>query len=82
MPMARVNVRLPDVEMKKLMDIAERQETTVSEVIRAILRGYLGDTKTDTLLRVLTTEIRELRKDLDYLIDKDKRREIADSRVI
>jgi len=82
MPMARVNVRLPDEEMKKLMDIAERQETTVSEVIRAAIRNSIGDSKTDNLLRNLTEEIRELRKDLDYLIDKDKRREIAESRVI
>ncbi|MCL5732863.1 MAG: ribbon-helix-helix domain-containing protein [Candidatus Thermoplasmatota archaeon] len=80
--MARVNVRLPDEEMKKLMDIAERQETTVSEVIRAAIRNSIGDSKTDNLLRNLTEEIRELRKDLDYLIDKDKRREIAESRVI
>ena len=55
--------------------MGQHADMTVSDYIRNKLNQSMDNT-------TLTQEVRKLREDLDYLIDKDKRLERIESRVI
>ena len=77
----RITFRVGTKEMKKIEEIAERQGTTVSEVIRNILSRALSDEYSPGTYRSLLSEVTMIRKDLDYIIDKDKRKEYVEARI-
>ena len=81
MAKTRITFRLSTKDMKKIDEIAKRQEMSVSEVIRNILSHTLSDEYSPGTYRSLLNEVSLIRKDLDYIIDKDKRKEYAEARL-
>jgi len=71
----RIIFRVTDQEYQQIIREAVRENMTVSDYIRNKLNQSMDNT-------TLTQEVRKLREDLDYLIDKDKRLERVESRVI
>ena len=71
----RIIFRVTDQEYQQIISEAARENMTVSDYIRNKLNQSMDNT-------TLTEEVRKLREDLDYLIDKDKRLERIESRVI
>ena len=71
----RIIFRVTDQEYQQIISEATRENMTVSDYIRNKLNQSMDNT-------TLTEEVRKLREDLDYLIDKDKRLERIESRVI
>ena len=71
----RIIFRVTDQEYQQIIREAARENMTVSDYIRNKLNQSMDNT-------TLTQEVRKLREDLDYLIDKDKRLERIESRVI
>ena len=71
----RIIFRVTDQEYQQIISEATRENMTVSDYIRNKLNQSMDNT-------TLTQEVRKLREDLDYLIDKDKRLERIESRVI
>ena len=71
----RIIFRVTDQEYQQIIREAAQENMTVSDYIRNKLNQSMDNT-------TLTQEVRKLREDLDYLIDKDKRLERIESRVI
>ena len=71
----RIIFRVTDQEYQQIIREAAQENMTVSDYIRNKLNQSMDNT-------TLTQEVRKLREDLDYLIDKDKRLERVESRVI
>ena len=71
----RIIFRVTDQEYQQIISEATQADMTVSDYIRNKLNQSMDNT-------TLTQEVRKLREDLDYLIDKDKRLERVESRVI
>ena len=69
----RIIFRVTDQEYQQIISEATRENMTVSDYIRNKLNQSMDNT-------TLTEEVRKLREDLDYLIDKDKRMEYAEAR--
>ena len=69
----RIIFRVTDQEYQQIIREAARENMTVSDYIRNKLNQSMDNT-------TLTQEVRKLREDLDYLIDKDKRMEYAEER--
>jgi len=69
----RIIFRVTDQEYQQIIREAARENMTVSDYIRNKLNQSMDNT-------TLTEEVRKLREDLDYLIDKDKRMEYAEAR--
>ena len=69
----RIIFRVTDQEYQQIIREAARENMTVSDYIRNKLNQSMDNT-------TLTEEVRKLREDLDYLIDKDKRMEYAEER--
>jgi hypothetical protein len=69
----RIIFRVTDQEYQQIISEATRENMTVSDYIRNKLNQSMDNT-------TLTQEVRKLREDLDYLIDKDKRMEYAEAR--
>ena len=69
----RIIFRVTDQEYQQIIREAARENMTVSDYIRNKLNQSMDNT-------TLTQEVRKLREDLDYLIDKDKRMEYAEAR--
>ena len=69
----RIIFRVTDQEYQQIIREAARENMTVSDYIRNKLNQSMNNT-------TLTEEVRKLREDLDYLIDKDKRMEYAEAR--
>lgn len=69
----RIIFRVTDQEYQQIIREAVRENMTVSDYIRNKLNQSMDNT-------TLTQEVRKLREDLDYLIDKDKRMEYAEAR--
>ena len=69
----RIIFRVTDQEYQQIISEATRENMTVSDYIRNKLNQSMDNT-------TLTQEVRKLREDLDYLIDKDKRMEYAEER--
>ena len=81
MAKTRITFRLSTKDMKKIDEIAKRQEMSISEVIRNILSRALSDEYSPGTYRSLLSEVTMIRKDLDYIIEKDKRKEYAEARI-
>jgi Arc/MetJ-type ribon-helix-helix transcriptional regulator len=71
----RITIRLPQQIYDSVEAEARNMGVTISDVIRERIKHSLD-------FGELSTEIRKLREDLDYLIDQGKRKEYAESRVI
>ena len=69
----RIIFRVTDQEYQQIISEAKEADMTVSDYIRNKLNQSMDNT-------TLTQEVRKLREDLDYLIDRDKRREYAEAR--
>ena len=69
----RIIFRVTDQEYQQIISEATQADMTVSDYIRNKLNQSMDNT-------TLTQEVRKLREDLDYLIDKDKRMEYAEAR--
>ena len=69
----RIIFRVTDQEYQQIIREAAQENMTVSDYIRNKLNQSMDNT-------TLTEEVRKLREDLDYLIDKDKRMEYAEER--
>ena len=69
----RIIFRVTDQEYQQIISEATQADMTVSDYIRNKLNQSMDNT-------TLTQEVRKLREDLDYLIDKDKRMEYAEER--
>ena len=69
----RIIFRVTDQEYQQIIREAAQENMTVSDYIRNKLNQSMDNT-------TLTQEVRKLREDLDYLIDKDKRMEYAEER--
>ena len=69
----RIIFRVTDQEYQQIIREAAQENMTVSDYIRNKLNQSMDNT-------TLTQEVRKLREDLDYLIDKDKRMEYAEAR--
>ena len=69
----RIIFRVTDQEYQQIISEAKEADMTVSDYIRNKLNQSMDNT-------TLTQEVRKLREDLDYLIDKDKRMEYAEER--
>ena len=69
----RIIFRVTDQEYQQIINEAKEADMTVSDYIRNKLNQSMDNT-------TLTQEVRKLREDLDYLIDKDKRMEYAEAR--
>jgi len=71
----RIIFRVTDREYDQIVTDAAMRNMTISDYIRSSLNQGMDNS-------TLTEEVRKLREDLDYLIDKDKRLERAESRII
>ena len=71
----RITLRLPQQMYNSLEKEARQTGMTISDAIRDRIKHSMD-------FESLTHEVQKLRKDLDYFIDKDKRAEQADARVM
>ena len=71
----RITLRLPQQMYNSLEKEARQTGMTISDAIRDRIKHSMD-------FEVLANEVQRLRKDLDYFIDKDKRAEQAEARVM
>ena len=71
----RITLRLPQQMYNSLEKEARQTGMTISDAIRDRIKHSMD-------FEVLANEVQRLRKDLDYFIDKDKRAEQAEERVM
>jgi macrodomain Ter protein organizer (MatP/YcbG family) len=71
----RITLRLPQQMFNSLEKEARQTGMTISDAIRDRIKHSMD-------FESLTHEVQRLRKDLDYFIDKDKRAEQAEARVM
>ncbi len=71
----RITLRLPQQMYNSLEKEARQTGMTISDAIRDRIKHSMD-------FESLTHEVQKLRKDLDYFIDKDKRAEQAEERVM
>ena len=71
----RITLRLPQQMYNSLEKEARQTGMTISDAIRDRIKHSMD-------FESLTHEVQKLRKDLDYFIDKDKRAEQAEARVM
>lgn len=71
----RITLRLPQQMFNSLEKEARQTGMTISDAIRDRIKHSMD-------FESLTHEVQKLRKDLDYFIDKDKRAEQAEARVM
>ena len=71
----RITLRLPQQMYNSLEKEARQTGMTISDAIRDRIKHSMD-------FESLTHEVQRLRKDLDYFIDKDKRAEQAEARVM
>ena len=71
----RITLRLPQQMYNSLEKEARQTGMTISDAIRDRIKHSMD-------FESLTHEVQKLRKDLDYFIDKDKRAEQAEARVL
>ena len=71
----RITLRLPQQMFNSLEKEARQTGMTISDAIRDRIKHSMD-------FEVLANEVQRLRKDLDYFIDKDKRAEQAEARVM
>ena len=71
----RITLRLPQQMYNSLEKEARQTGMTISDAIRDRIKHSMD-------FESLTHEVQKLREDLDYFIDKDKRAEQAEERVM
>ena len=71
----RITLRLPQQMFNSLEKEARQTGMTISDAIRDRIKHLMD-------FEALANEVQRLRKDLDYFIDKDKRAEEAEARVM
>ena len=71
----RITLRLPQQMFNSLEKEARQTGMTISDAIRDRIKHSMD-------FEALANEVQRLRKDLDYFIDKDKRAEQSEARVM
>ena len=71
----RITLRLPQQMYNSLEKEARQTGMTISDAIRDRIKHSMD-------FESLTHEVQKLREDLDYFIDKDKRAEQSEARVL
>lgn len=84
----RISVRIPDEQYRRIVRIAERKHSTVSDVIRSLINSGTDETDIENItMKINSTtveilaNIKDIKNTVDYFMDKDKRREYQEARL-